>query len=60
MIGDTVVTITWMDGKTETITCYSVSLNNGSVLHLTMRIHSNKPNRHIPLANIREYTTDAQ
>jgi len=46
-----------MDGRTETITGRAVR-NADGMLHIVMGMHSGKPNRHIPLANVREYTTE--
>lgn len=57
MRGDTTVVVTWMDGRTETITGRAVR-NADGMLHIVMGMHSGKPNRHIPLANVREYTTE--
>jgi hypothetical protein len=55
MIGDVTVTIVWMDNRPdETIEGYSVASAEG-VLHITMRMHSGKPSRHIPLCHVREY-----
>jgi len=54
--GDIAVTITWNNGAQETVTCYDARAVNG-VLHITHRMHSGKPDRHIPLTSIREYTT---
>jgi hypothetical protein len=59
VIGDVRVTVTWMDGTEEIIEGYSASSKDG-VLHITMRMHSGKPDRHIPLANVREYATKEQ
>jgi hypothetical protein len=59
MIGDVTVTVTYMDGKEDIIDGYSARAIDG-VLHITQRMHSGKPDRHIPLANVREYTTREQ
>jgi hypothetical protein len=60
MTGDITVTITWMDDQpTIQIDCYDVREANGT-LHMVMRVHSGKPDRHIPLAHVREYTVRQQ
>lgn len=59
MTGDVTVTVTWMDGAQDIIDGYSASAKDG-VLHVTQRMHSGKPDRHIPLSNVREYTTREQ
>jgi hypothetical protein len=56
MIGDVTVTVTYMDGREDTIDGYQARAVDG-VLHITQRMHSGRPDRHIPLANVREYTT---
>jgi hypothetical protein len=59
VIGDVTVTVTWLDGKQETIEGHSARSQDG-VLHIAQRMHSGRPDRHIPLANVRDYTTREQ
>lgn len=59
MIGDITVTVTYMDGQEDIVDGYNARSIDG-VLHITQRMHSGKPDRHIPLANVREYTTREQ
>ena len=59
MIGDVTVTVTWMDGMTETIEGYIARAEDG-VLHITQRMSSGKLDKHIPLSNVRYYTTSEQ
>jgi hypothetical protein len=56
MLGDVQVTITWADGSETTETGYQAKVLDG-VLHITQRMHSGKPDRHIPLTSIRFYST---
>ena len=59
MIGDVTVTVRWMDGTEETIEGYTARAEDG-VLHITQRMHSGRPDWHIPLANVRDYSTREQ
>jgi hypothetical protein len=56
MAGDVTVTVTWMDGQTETIEGYSARSIDG-VLHIAQPVRSGALDRHIPLGNVRDYTT---
>lgn len=57
-IGETAVTITYVDGAEEQIDCWSVIAKDG-VLHITQRMHSSLDDKHIPLSQVRHYTTRA-
>jgi hypothetical protein len=55
--GDSVIVVTWLDGKQETYTCYDYRVSEG-VLFLNQRMHSGQPGRAIPLAGLRIWTVE--
>lgn len=51
-----VITVTWMDGKQESYPVSEFTVREG-VLYLQPREHTQDPNRAIPVANVRMWTT---
>jgi hypothetical protein len=51
------VVVTWIDGETETYTCYDYRAADG-VLYLNQRMHSGKDRVMIPLASVRVWTAN--